>query len=208
MTVYIDDTMAAALANPSARFGIFFRCQGDTDAGTLRLWSGVQNRSGEMRSGATVIAGAETYLGLGTLLDAPDIEHIIDGTADDVSFRLSAISRDLEDYVSSNAVKVRGRRVNLGLMAFDSAWQPATPIIPIAQYSASHLTVSSSPGDGPASPNTLTLTLTCKVGDTSRSRGQPVHWVPNQWKAQHEGSTFTDRTPRYQRGATVTWPTF
>lgn len=206
--VYIDEAMAAALADPAARFGIFFRCQGDTDAGTLRLWSGVQSRSGEMRSGAVVVAGAETYLGLGLLLEAPEIEHIIDGTADDVSFRLSAVSRELEDYVAGTAAKVRGRRVNLGLMAFDAAWQPATPIIPIAQYSASHLTVSSSPGDGPAAPNTLTLALTCRVGDTSRSRGQPVHWVPNQWKSQHEGSTLTDQVPRLQRGATVSWPTF
>ncbi|PWR24582.1 hypothetical protein [Zavarzinia aquatilis] len=208
MSVYIDEALAAALADPAARFGIFFRCQGDTSATSLRLWSGVQARAGEMRSGAVVVAGAEDYIGLGVLLDAPDIDHIVDGTADDVSFRLSGVPPTVEAYVAGGAVKVRGRRVNLGLMAFNRDWSPVTPIIPVAQYTASHLSISSAPGDGPAAPNTVTLTLVCKNGDTSRSRGQPLHWVPNQWKALHEGSTFTNLTPRYQRGATVTWPTF
>ncbi|MFZ2869917.1 hypothetical protein [Zavarzinia sp.] len=208
MTVYIDETMAAALADPSGRLGIFFRCQGDTNATSLRLWSGIQSRAGEMRSGAVVIAAREEYMGLAALLEAPDIDHIIDGTADDVSFRLAGVPSTVEGALASGGIKVRGRRVNLGLMSFDRAWQAVTPIIPIAQYTASHLSRSSNPGEAPDAPNTVALTLVCKLGDTSRSRGQPVHWVPNQWKAQHEGSTFTDRTPRYQRGATVTWPTF
>ncbi len=203
---YVSATQAAALAAPIGRFGIFFRMAGTETEAPLLLWSGIQNRDATMP--APPMGEVETYKGLGTLVDAPEISHIVNGESDDISFSISGISSAADPYLVANPPKVRGRLVQLGLGIFDENWQLVGNILPIGLCTASHLSFKADPPSEDGGSTTYTLTLITQLGDTSRSRGAPVFWSPAQWKAAHENSTFTDDVGRLQRGVTPAWPSF
>jgi hypothetical protein len=223
MARFINDAIADAIQAAQGRFGIFFRVAAPEGEAPLCLWSGVQSRffveqshlleqwtvneAGEF-VGPDGALGGDTYIGLGTLLEAPEIDHIVDATAAEVRFSLSMLASALADYLKADPPKVRGRRVQLGLVAFNEDWQPTMPVFWIGQYTASHLEDGIDPPPNETGPHTATLRLIANNGDTSRAKGMAVFWSPQQWGRQHPGNTFVDQVPRYQAGVSPAWPQF
>lgn len=203
---YVSASQAAALRGNLLRLGIFFKLAATETEPALCLWSGIQNREATMPAPPT--ATIETYIGTGTLIDAPEISHIANGEADDVTFSLSALAGEVSPFLVAETPKVRGRLVQLALGIFDNDWQLIGDLLPVGIFTASQPTFKGAPPTEEYGPHTHTVGLITQSGDTSRSRGSPVFWSPGQWGRQHAGSTFTNDVARLQRGVAPNWPAF
>lgn len=115
----------------------------------------------------TVLAEPEIALGGADLLNIPDVEQLINGTAQRIEISLSGISEETLRFAQEEADQVPGAPVYIGRIKFDEQWQQAEPVEWEWQGEARNLAVGSESGDD---GHVRTLTLRVAAGDTTRSR--------------------------------------
>jgi hypothetical protein len=85
-----------------------------------RVWSG----HGDLVIPADIVESAQaTYLGAGELLNAPDFQHLINGTAQRLEFRLSGVSSRMLALAVEDAPSVKHAAVHIGRADFGPDWQ-------------------------------------------------------------------------------------
>lgn len=129
-----------------------------------RVWSGV----GDLVIPADAVeSGSATYHGAGELLNAPDFQQLINGTAERIEFQVSGVSGETLRLALQDSVSVKGAAVHLGRIEFGDNWAPVGVVEWEAVFRADSLSVSSQ-GDGES--RTRTITLSVGSGETARSR--------------------------------------
>lgn len=108
-------------------------------------------------------------LGTGQLVNIPDFQQLINGTAERLEFQLSGVNEETIRLALEDAPSVRGARVDLGRMDFGEDWQQVGSVVWEATFEARSLSVGRALATGTNTP-TRTLTLTIAHGDTIRSR--------------------------------------
>lgn len=136
------------------------------------FWTGVGPLPLEADS---VIPEAAIALGAGEIVNIPDFEQLINGTAERIECVLSGVSEEVARLALEDAPSVPGARVDLGLITFDADWQQDGPIEWEATFEARKLIVGRPVvTDGEA---TRSISLTMASGDTTRSRSPNSHFT-------------------------------
>lgn len=148
-----------------------------------RLWSG----HGDLLVPADIVEGEPAiYLGGGTLLNAPDFQQLINGTAERLELQLSGVSAEAIRLALEEGPSVRGAKVHLVRFDFDDAWQ----LIGVeyeAVFRADKLSMSSRQEEG---GRTRTLTLSIATEDTNRSRAPLAYFTDQDQRRRSPTDAF------------------
>ena len=137
-----------------------------------RIWNGF----GPLVVPADIVESAPaTYLGGGELLNAPDFEHCINGTAERIDIQLSGVNAYVVALAIEEAASVKGAKVHFVRFGFDDGWQ-LEEVEYEAVFRADKLSVTREPSDNGA---TRTITLSIASEDTNRNRA-PMAFFTDQ----------------------------
>lgn len=157
-----------------------------------RLWSGV----GDLLVPADIVeAEIAIYMGAGALLNAPDFQQLINGTAERLEVQVSGVSEEALRYIRREGPTVRGAKVHFVRFDFDDDWQ----LIEVeyeAVFRADKLTIESQDED---SGRARTLTLSIGTEDTNRSRAPLAYFTAQDQRRR----SATDRIFDYVAGITT-----
>lgn len=141
-----------------------------------RLWSGV----GDLIVPPDIVEGAAAkYIGGGAIINAPDFQQLINGTAERVEIRVSGVDAETAALARREGPSVIGAKVHLVRFDFDDDWQ----LIDVeyeAVFRADKLNVGSTSEDG---GRTRTITLSVGSENTNRSRA-PIAYFTQQDQAR------------------------
>lgn len=158
-----------------------------------RLWSGV----GDLLVPADIVeTQPAAYMGAGALLNAPDFQQLINGTAERLEAQISGVTAEAIRLALEEGSSVRGAKVHFVRFDFDDDWQ----LIGVeyeAVFRADKLTIESQDEEGGG--RTRKLTLSIGTEDTNRSRA-PLAYFTDQ--DQRRRST-TDRIFDHVAGITI-----
>lgn len=136
-----------------------------------RLWSGV----GDLLVPADIVETAPAvYMGAGALLNAPDFQQLINGTAERLEVQVSGVSEEAMRLALDEGASVCGAKVHFVRFDFDEDWQ----LIEVeyeAVFRADKLTIESQDED--AGGRSRTLTLSIGTEDTNRSRAPLAYFT-------------------------------
>lgn len=128
------------------------------------LWSGV----GPLPVPADIVIPSSTIaLGGGELVNVPDFQQLLNGTAERLDFTVSGVSEETLRLALEDAPSVAGARVDIGIISFDPDWQ-FLGIEWEATFEARSLSIGR-----PATQNgkaVRSITLTIVAGETTRAR--------------------------------------
>ena len=158
-----------------------------------RLWSGV----GNLPVPADIVEAAPAiYMGAGALLNAPDFQQLINGTAERLEAQISGVTAEAIRLALAEGPSVRNAKVHFVRFDFDDNWQ----LIDVeyeAVFRADKLTVESQDDEGGG--RTRKLTLSIGTEDTNRSRA-PLAYFTDQDQRRRSS---TDRIFDHVAGITT-----
>lgn len=194
-----DDTIAAMRS--SFQLGIFLRI--DTDP-ALHIWFGINDIPARFDS---IDADGTVYMGGGRLLGVPELQVLVNGTADSVDFTLSGIDPATSAKAIDSMPPLRGAAVQMGIATLDQYYQPMGPIIPIWKGTASHVSEASPAVQGDETPS-ITLSLSVVAGSVTRSRPSQAIWSDAMQKALSPTDDFCKQVQRLAAGLAPVWPNY
>ena len=204
---YLPDGVADLLRG-SVRLGVFFRMSSDPP---LHLWMGLHDiEAGIVASGA-IDGETAVYTGAGRLLDLPDLEVLINGLADQVTFAISVEEAVYARFLSgldAAPPEVRGARVVVGIAPLDARWHPLTDIIPLWTGTGDFWGVEHEPPEDPTRSALRKISLTIGTGDTSRAQPRQLSFTDASQKRTSPTDRFFERVARYVQQYIVSWPRF
>jgi hypothetical protein len=196
----ISDDQAAAFAAPGTDLAIFFRLATDP---VVRLWSG----PGDFQIPSDGIEpGGAIYKGVGTLQGLPQLQALVNGVAERVTFGLSGVDADVMEMADSESQIVRNKTVNVGIAPLDANLQIIGTVAWLRSYEADVLAVDrTSDKDGKAQ---RTVSLSVGSAFTGRRRPPIANFTDADQKRRSPDDRFCERTPLYSQGVLKTWPRF
>lgn len=195
----------ADLFRKNLNLGIFFRLDHPDPAGVLRIWLGVNNVRMKMTGVETTL---EIYYGAGRLQSVPDLEAIINDGATRLEITIEGISDDAQAQIDDDPPNVVGRKLHIGMAAFDAGWQATImDILPLQHAIADYWSMTGSVVSG-ARQQTRTLSLSASVGQTGRSRPRRATYTQAQQQFLFPTDDFCLNVARYDRGYSLAWPNF
>lgn len=117
-----------------------------------------------------VIPAPAIALGGGEIVNVPDFQQLIGGTAERLEFTVSGVSEETIRLAIDDAESVRGARVDIGTIRFDETWQIQS-VTWEQVFEARSLSVSRPQSDS-SGKVTRSITLTIVQGSTTRSRAK------------------------------------
>jgi len=143
------------------RESFVFRIETDVPA---TVWSG----HGDLILPADdILSEPVLALGAGELVNLPDFEQLLNGTAQRLEISLSGVSEETLALALDEALQVPGAPVYIGRVRFDENWQMTEPVAWEWTGAGVNLSVSSQDGDD---GRVRMLTLVVAAGDTLRKR--------------------------------------
>jgi hypothetical protein len=191
---YDLDTLASC-----KRRGVLLRVASDTP---IRVWSGLV-RNLPIPAGGLELDGG-VYQAMGQLTGLPQLGNVLNGKAQRVVFKLSgaAVTAEIAAMAHGNAAAIRGKQVDVGIVLFDDAWQPMTPIFWRWSGTADRLSVIRG---GSVDKPTRELQLSCGSALTSRKRPNLSFFTPIDQARRSPDDTFFSEVPKLQAGTTKVW---
>lgn len=139
-------------------------------------------------------------LGAGELVNVPDFQQLMSGTAERLDFQLSGVSQETTRLALEDAPSVRGARVDIGRIDFGPDWQPIGPIEWEATFQARSLNVSRPAADG--GKITRTITLSIAHGSTARRRAPLAFFTDADQRRRSPTDRIFDRVAGINGGTT------
>lgn len=131
---------------------LIFRIASDPIA---RVWSG----HGDIIIPSDIVEPSPAlYLGGGELVNIPDIDQVINGTAARVDVTVSGVSAETLRLALEDAPSVKGAAVHVGIVYFDDAWQ-VDEVEWVSVLAAGPLTVASQSGNDGSRTRSITLSI-------------------------------------------------
>lgn len=164
------------------RRSILFRVATDPPA---RVWSGVA----PIEIPADIVESAPAiYLGGGALVNVPDFDQLINGTADRLQVTVSGVSAATLALAISDAQEVKGAAVHVGYVYLDDLWQ-ITGVEWLGVFRADGLTTSNQTND---KGRTRSISLSIGTTDTDRSRAPIAFWTDADQRRRSPTDRFFD----------------
>lgn len=199
---YALDATVAALRG-SYNLGVFFRL--GVAPTPIRLSLSVQDIPMSM---PIIDPLGSTYTGAGRLLSVPQLETLINGIAQTVSFSLGGLDPQAVSLMLDGNAEVLGAPVALGIAPMDARWQPAAPVVPMWSGVADFLAQGMAPLTDPRKNRTQTLTLTAISGDQARQLGSNLTLTDLAQQTLYPGDTACSRVSRYVQTFITPWPRY
>jgi len=161
------------------------------------LWGGV----GPIELGPdAVIPERQLAHGAGELVNFPDFQQLVAGTAERLEAVFSGVSERIVALAQEEAQNVAGARVDVGRIDFGYDWQPLGPIEWEAVFEARSLTVSRPVSTGAQVNRSITLTIV--AGDTTRSRSPNAFFTDADQRRRSSDDNAAANTGVYSGGTT------
>jgi hypothetical protein len=178
------------------RESFIFRLETDEPA---MFWTG----HGDLPLAADdVLSEPAVALGGGDLVNLPDLEQLINGTAQRVEVTLSGVSQRTAVLASEEAPQVNGAPAYIGRVQFDEAWQQQGPVVWEWSGEGRGLTVS---GDDGEDGRTRSLTLKLGSGDTTRSRAPLAFFTDADQRRDFPTDTVFSHVAAINAGTSRRW---
>lgn len=154
-----------------------------------------------------VAEGASLFYGVGGVADWPEIELLVNGQAQRVSFTFSGATPRMLRLAREDAATVRFAPAWLGTLRLDDDLQPTGPVEWEAKLICDSLTVAgaSVAEENDLSSRILTVTLSAASADTARRRAKNTYFTDADQKRRSPTDRFFDRIAMYSAGTTVRW---
>lgn len=157
---------------------VLFRIAADP---VVRLWGGV----GDLIIPADIVeTSPATYLGGGALVNIPELEQVINGTASRLDITVSGVSAATLALAIEEAESVKGAKVHIGNVYFDADWQ-IDDVEWIAVLRADFLTTA-------RQGTTRSITLSISTDYTDRSRAPVSFWTDSDQRRRSPTDRFFD----------------
>lgn len=140
--------------------------------------------------------------GGGELLSLPDLEGLINGTAQRVEISFSGVSARTVALATTEAPDVAGAMCYIGRLEFDEEWQLAGPVVWEWQGEAQKLTVGS---EASGSGRQRSITLIVAAGDTTRSRAPFAFFTDADQRRDFPTDMFFDHVGGINAGTSRRW---
>lgn len=151
-----------------------------------RLWNGI----GQLRIPADIVEPEPVvYLGAGAILNAPDFQQLINGTAERLEVQLSGVSPEVLRLALADAASVRGAKVHFVRFDFDPDWQ-LSGVEYEAVFRADKLTVESQDSE---SGRSRKITLSIGTENTNRSRAPLAYFTDQDQRRRSATDRMFDR---------------
>lgn len=131
------------------------------------MWSGVGDL---VVPGDAIVSGTTTYLGGGEWVDLPEVQQLINGTADRVEFTASGVDEETIRLALEDRASVDGATVRIGTVPMDANYQLSGPVDWEWEGVADVVTVDSTSNEN--GDRIRSVTLSVGSADTARSRSQ------------------------------------
>jgi hypothetical protein len=146
-----------------------------------RIWSGV----GDLVIPADIVeASPALYLGGGALVNIPELEQVINGTANRLDITVSGVNTETVALAIEESASVKGAKVHVGNVYFDADWQ-IDDVEWIAVLRADTLTPA-------RQGSTRSITLSMGTDDTDRSRAPVAFWTDADQRRRSPTDRFFD----------------
>lgn len=140
--------------------------------------------------------------GGGDLLNLPDLEGLINGTAQRVEVTFSGVSARVLALATTEAPDVAGAQCYIGRIEFDEEWQLAGPVVWEWQGEAQKLSVSS---DATTNGRQRSITLVVAAGDTTRSRAPFAFFTDADQRRDFPTDLFFSHVAGINAGTSRRW---
>lgn len=175
------------------REAFLFRLESDPPA---YLWSGV----GSLDVPADAIVPATTYLGGGEWVDLPEIQQLINGTADRVEFTASGVDEETLRLAMEDRASVDGAQVRIGTIPLDANWQIAGTVDWEWEGIADVVTIDQATGEN--GERTRSVSLSVGSADTARSRAQLSFFTDAEQRRRSPTDAIFSHVSRIAAGST------
>lgn len=180
---------------PEIREAYLFRLECDPPA---YMWSGV----GDLVVPAdAIVPTTTTYLGGGQWIDLPEIQQLINGTADRVEFTASGVDQETIRLALEDRASVGGALVRIGAVPMDANWQVAGPVDWEWEGVADVVTVDSA-ANGVEGGRIRSVTLSVGSSDTARSRSQLTFFTDADQRRRSPTDAIFSHVARISAGNT------
>lgn len=165
---------------------VLFRIASDPVA---RVWGGV----GDLIIPADIVEIAPAlYLGGGRLVDVPELEQVINGTASRIEITVSGVSAQTLALAITESASVKGAKVHVGIAYFDDDWQ-LDEVEWVAVLRADTLTTS-------RQGTTRSITISIGTEDTDRSKAPISFWTDADQRHRSPTDRFFDHIAGIAQG--------
>lgn len=124
------------------------------------------------------------YLGGGNLVNVPDLEQVINGTASRIEITISGVSAETQRLAMADAPSVKGAKCHIADIYLDDDWQ-VIDVEWLAVLRADFLTTA-------RQGLTRSITISISTGDTDRSRAPISYWTDADQRRRSPDDRFFD----------------
>lgn len=181
----------------SHRESVLFRIDCDPPA---FLWSGQGNL---YIPADDVLPVGSIALGGGELITVPDFQQLIGGTVQRLDFTVSGVDEECARLALEDAPSVRGARVDVATVEFDTDWQLAT-VSWEQVFEARSLTISRPQVDGNGSA-TRSVTLTIVQGPSTRGRANIAFFTDADQRRRSSDDAIFSNVAGINTGTSRRW---
>lgn len=148
------------------------------------------------------------YTAVGQLQDVPELEVLLNGIADEVSFTLGGLRPEHTAHILADAPPVIGAPVYLGMSPLDERWQPKSRIVALWTGIGDYIVEEQPPQKDLGAPLVRSITLVTQGGEMARSKQSLLTYTNEAQKRISADDRFCERTPRYFQSQTIPWPRY
>lgn len=127
------------------------------------------------------------YLGGGKLVEIPELEQVINGTAQRISVSVSGVSQETVRLFADESDSLKGAQVHIGIAYQDDDWQ-ITEVEWLAELRCDFPTAS-------GSRNSRSIAISIGSSDTDRSKAPVAFWTPAGQRKLSPTDRFFDNVP-------------
>lgn len=172
-----------------------FHVAGDDPA---TLWSG----HGDLLLPADDVLEAPTLASGGPeLVSLPDIEMVLNGTAQRFDISVSGVSDRALQVAVENALTLSGSRAFIGRVTFDSDWQQ----MPVVWEWEGEVRKVGVQGDATEDGRARSITITLAHGDTTRSRAPAAYFTDADQRRDYPTDAVFSNVAGINSGTSRRW---
>lgn len=149
-----------------------------------------------------VIPSPVVALGAGHIINIPDFQELINGTAERPQLGFSGVSDETVDLALGEASEVRGAPVWLGLISFDADWQQDGPIEWQQMFTLREMSVSRQNQAGVAEQ---TINITLVSGETARSKAPNNFFTDADQRRKYPTDAIFSHVAGISQGTSRRW---
>ncbi|GGO96580.1 hypothetical protein [Stakelama pacifica] len=142
------------------------------------------------------------YLGIGSLIEVPALQAMINGVAQRPTFTVSGVTPETLRFANEDRGEIRGATLHVGAVTFDRDWQIEGAPEWEGRFTCDVLITS---GRATDTGRELTIQLPVSSGDTFRSNAQLAWWTDADQRKRSPTDAICNLVAQMNQGITRAW---